>query len=92
MRVPIVVPEIGSGEEQLHISGWLADEGDLVLSGDIIAEVLIPGVVFEIAAESNGRLVEIKCPVDDKVAVGDILGWLDDEPSDISESIPKATP
>lgn len=89
MRVPIVVPEVGPGNESLVICSWLFDVGDLVVSGDSIAEILIPGVVFEIAAESSGRLVEITHPLDDKVTTGDIIGWLDDEISAEFEPDPK---
>lgn len=89
MRVPIVVPEVGPGNESLMICSWLFDVGDLVVSGDSVAEILIPGVVFEIAAESSGRLVEITRPMEAKVTIGDIIGWLDDEISTESEPNPK---
>lgn len=77
MRVPIEVPEVGAGTETLRLCGWLVDVGDLILKGDLIAEVIIPGVTFEIASPLTGRLVEITCPVDAKIQSGSILGWLE---------------
>ncbi len=77
MRVPIMVPDLRSGEETLRISGWLVDEGDLVRAGDLIVELLIPGVTIDIAAPVTGQLVEIVKPVDSPVLFGDVLGWLE---------------
>ena len=79
MRVPITAPDLRSGNEMVRISGWLIDEGDLVLAGDLVVELLIPGLTIDIVANSTGRLVEIVKPVDSPVHVGDVLGWL--EPS-----------
>ena len=77
MRIPIVVPELGIGHESLRVSGWFVEEGDLVISGDLIVEVLIPGITFDIAAESSGRLVQIAVRVDATIVTGSTLGWLE---------------
>jgi pyruvate/2-oxoglutarate dehydrogenase complex dihydrolipoamide acyltransferase (E2) component len=77
MRVPITVPDLRSGKEPIRISGWLIDEGDLVLMGDLVVELLIPGLTIDIVADSTGRLVEITKSVDSPVHVGDVLGWLE---------------
>ena len=79
MRIPIVVPELQIGTEPLRISGWLVDEGDHVVYGDLVAEVLISGVTFDILSESGGRLVQIAKPVDAAVLEREIIGWLDDD-------------
>ena len=77
MRVPITVPDLRSGDETIRISGWLIDEGDLVITGDLVVELLIPGLTIDIVANSTGRLVEIVNPVDSLVNVGDVIGWLE---------------
>ena len=79
MRIPIVVPELQIGTEPLRISGWLVDEGDHFVYGDLVAEVLISGVTFDILSESGGRLVQIAKPVDAAVLEREIIGWLDDD-------------
>jgi pyruvate/2-oxoglutarate dehydrogenase complex dihydrolipoamide acyltransferase (E2) component len=79
MRSPIVVPDLRIGIEPLRISGWLAEEGDFVIAGESIVEILIPGVTFDILAESTGRLVQIVKSVDTSIAAGEVIGWLDDE-------------
>jgi pyruvate/2-oxoglutarate dehydrogenase complex dihydrolipoamide acyltransferase (E2) component len=80
IRVPIVVPDLQTGSEKLMISGWLVEAGDLVINGDLIVEVLIPGISLDLIAESTGRLVEIVKPVDALIQAGDIIGWLETEP------------
>jgi pyruvate/2-oxoglutarate dehydrogenase complex dihydrolipoamide acyltransferase (E2) component len=78
MRFSINVPDFGAGDETIRLCGWLVDVGDLVLAGDLVAEVLIPGISFEIMAESTGRLIEILKPIDSTVKVGDVIGWLEE--------------
>lgn len=78
MRVPVVIPDLKHGSEPLVISGWLIDEGDLVVAGDLILELLIPGVSVDVFAEASGRLAQILKPMDSKVATGEIVAWLDD--------------
>ncbi len=81
MRIPIIVPDVGSGEEPLQLCGWLVDEGDMVLAGDLVAELLIPGITVEIMSEASGRLDAIMKPIDAAVHVGDVLAWIEDAPA-----------
>ena len=77
MRIPLLVPDLGSGLESIRLSGWLVDEGELVLAGEGVAELLIPGFTFEVAAVGTGRMVEFVKAIDSELAVGDLLGWLE---------------
>jgi pyruvate/2-oxoglutarate dehydrogenase complex dihydrolipoamide acyltransferase (E2) component len=77
MRVPVIVPDLQADTEVIQVSGWLVDSGDYVVAGESIAELLIPGVTFDVAAESTGRLVEIVASVDTVVRTGDVLGWVE---------------
>ena len=77
MRVPISVPDLHAGDEPIRVSGWLIDEGDLVLAGELVVELLIPGLTIDVVAVSTGRLIEIIQPVDSPVHVGDVLAWLE---------------
>lgn len=78
MRIPIIVPDLGCDDEQIRVSGWLVDQGDLVLAGDFVAELMIPAVTFDILADSTGRVIAIDKPADSVVQPGEILGWLED--------------
>ncbi|HEY0985154.1 MULTISPECIES: biotin/lipoyl-containing protein [unclassified Schlesneria] len=78
MRIPILVPDLRCENEPLCVSGWLVDEGDLILAGDFIVELRIPAVTFDILSEMSGRVVTIEKLADSPIKTGDILGWLDD--------------
>lgn len=78
MRVPIILPNLGSGDEPVRLCGWLVEKGDLVITGDPIAEVLIPGITYDVIADATGRLMEIAMPLDSIAHAGDVLGWLED--------------
>ena len=81
MRFPIIVPNFGTDDDPIRLCGWLVDEGDLVLAGDLVAEALIPGITFDIVVESDGRLIEIVKPIDSIINPGDIVAWVDDDPA-----------
>ena len=55
MRTPSVLPELGTGDEELRVSCWLVDLGDAVVAGDRIVEILFDGVTFDVTAEQTGR-------------------------------------
>lgn len=75
-RTAILVPELGIGQDQLRISAWLVDVGNSIVAGDRIAEVLIPGIAFDIPAPQTGRLSEITRAIDAVVSPGEIIGWI----------------
>ena len=78
MRHAIFLPEVGAENEPVRVSGWLADVGDTIIAGDIVAEVLLPGITFDVEATQSGQLVRIEKPIDALVASGDVLGWIDE--------------
>lgn len=86
MRIPIVVPDIQTGTEALRLCGWRLDEGEFVVAGDPIIELVFPGIMFDVVAPGTGRLAELNAAIDSKVYPGDILGWIEngldsDEPN-----------
>jgi len=85
MRIPLVVPDIRPGHAPLSVSGWFVDEGDIVLAGDLVVELLIPGITFDVTSNASGRLVEIVKPVDSGTAAGEILGWIEADLPDTAE-------
>ncbi|MBS0206025.1 MAG: lipoyl domain-containing protein [Planctomycetes bacterium] len=75
-RIPITVPDLGSGTESIRISAWLMDLGQTVIAGDPVVEVLLPGITFDIQTTHTGVLVEISRVVDASVQPGDVVGWI----------------
>ena len=78
MRIPIIAPDLRCGDEPIRVSGWLVDQGDLILAGDFVVELMIPAITIDVQSELSGRVVEIEKPTDSHVRAGDILGWLED--------------
>ncbi|HXY32792.1 MAG TPA: lipoyl domain-containing protein [Planctomycetaceae bacterium] len=77
MRVPLTLPDLGAGNEDLRVSCWLVDLGDAVDEGDRVVEILMDGVTFDVLAERSGTLTRIERPLDAVVRTGDVLGWLE---------------
>ncbi len=82
MQAPVILPEIGidAGTEMM-VSFWFAEEGEDVLEGDRLVEILAGSVTFDVPAPASGRLVEIRAVEEDAVRSGDLLALLqtDDE-------------
>jgi 2-oxoglutarate dehydrogenase E2 component (dihydrolipoamide succinyltransferase) len=76
-RLPITLPELGAGDEEMRVSCWLVDLGDAIGAGDRIIEILIDGATFDLAAEQSGTLARIEKPLDAVVRTGDTLGWIE---------------
>ena len=78
MQAAIKLPEVGvDSATEMVVSFWFADEGEEVLEGDRIVEILAGPVTFDVPAPTTGRLVEHRMVEDDVVHSGDILGLLE---------------
>jgi pyruvate/2-oxoglutarate dehydrogenase complex dihydrolipoamide acyltransferase (E2) component len=75
--VPIRLPELGAETHSVCVSSWFVEPGESIAAGEVIAEVLLGGVTFDIAAPGAGRLERIEKQVDASVQPGDILGWIE---------------
>ena len=76
-RVPITVPELGS--DRATFSLWHVQVGDRVTEGDRVAELLIPGAVFDVSAPVSGRLAERTAQPNDPLTIGQVLGTIEEE-------------
>ena len=79
MPAEIVLPELGLAPgEPVVLSVWFADEGEDVLEGDRLVEVLISGSTFDVAAPATGTLREILAFPEDPLQPGQVLGTIDE--------------
>ncbi len=78
-RIAVAVPELGAGEQTVRFLQWLVDVGSPVCSGDRVAEVLVSGIVFHVAAPADGVLVEIETASRTGISPHDVLGWIEPE-------------
>jgi pyruvate/2-oxoglutarate dehydrogenase complex dihydrolipoamide acyltransferase (E2) component len=79
MRIPIEMPNLGYDMERGTIAGWSKQVGDKVTRGDPIADIETEKATIEMEALATGTLVEIVHPAGAELAVGEVMGYLDDE-------------
>jgi len=91
MSVEIRVPELGESIVDAVVANWLKQEGDTVNAGDALVELETDKINVEVSAEQSGILQRIVKKEGDVVAVGDVLGTID-EGAGISTGAAPETP
>jgi len=76
-RASITLPDLGTSRATFSL--WYVRSGDRVFEGDRVAEVLIPGATFDVAAPANGVLVERLAMPNDPLTPGQVLGVIQEE-------------
>jgi pyruvate/2-oxoglutarate dehydrogenase complex dihydrolipoamide acyltransferase (E2) component len=75
---PVTLPAIAlEAGTEMFVSFWFVDEGDEVLEGDRLVEIIAGPVTFDVPAPTTGRLVEIRAIEDERVQSGDLLAIMD---------------
>jgi pyruvate dehydrogenase E1 component beta subunit len=62
MSVEILMPALSPTMEEGKLAKWLKQEGDMVKSGDVIAEIETDKATMEVEAVDEGRLTRILIP------------------------------
>ncbi len=74
MTLAVTIPnDLWEEDSQAVITAWLANDGAHVREGDLIAEVMVEKVQYEIHAPTSGTL-RIAQEVDAVVSKGDRIG------------------
>ena len=68
----VVPSDLWEGDTQAVITTWLARDGAEVRAGDLLAEIMVEKVQFEIRAPESGRLTVLRA-ADDIVSKGDAI-------------------
>ena len=71
------MPELGS--DRATFSLWHVRAGDRVTEGDRVAELLIPGAVFDVPAPASGILAERVAQPNDPLTAGQVIGAIQEE-------------
>jgi pyruvate/2-oxoglutarate dehydrogenase complex dihydrolipoamide acyltransferase (E2) component len=71
-RVAIELPALGT--DRATFSLWYVRLGEKVYEGDRVAEVLIPGATFDVAAQASGVLAERLAFPNEPLTSGQVLG------------------
>lgn len=79
MRTPIRMPNLGTEATAGRIVAWRRGINDLVVSGDVVAELETDKATVELESPATGRIVEVIQPAGAEVPVGELLAVIDDE-------------
>jgi len=71
--------------EEGQVVSWLKAEGDVVASGDIIAEIETDKATMELTARGDGVLRKILVPEGGTAPVGEVIAVIADPDEDVSE-------
>ena len=67
--IKMMVPAVGESINEVTISSWLKNEGDVVELDEIIAEIDSDKATFDLTAESSGKLI-IQAKEGDTLEIG----------------------
>jgi 2-oxoglutarate dehydrogenase E2 component (dihydrolipoamide succinyltransferase) len=84
MSVEITVPQLGESIVEATVGRWLKAEGDSIEQGEAVVELETDKVNMEVAAAGKGVLSSIIRGEGETVAIGDVLGTLDDGATSVS--------
>ena len=88
MQAPVTLPDVRvETETEMFVSFWFAEEGEEVLEGDRLVEILAGSVTFDVPAPLSGRLVEVRAAEEDAVHCGDVLALVETEDEDAESEI-----
>jgi pyruvate/2-oxoglutarate dehydrogenase complex dihydrolipoamide acyltransferase (E2) component len=77
MRIPVHMPQLGFDMPTGRIAGWTKQVGDVIVKGDVIAEVETEKTTVGMEALDSGTLVEIVHGAGAEVPIGEVIAWLD---------------
>lgn len=66
------VPRLDSSRHAVF-AGWLVDDGQQVMQGELVAELLINGVLIQLPAPANGVISQQPLQVGQRVQVDQLL-------------------
>lgn len=88
MPIAIQLPALSPTMSEGRITKWLKKEGDVVKSGDALAECETDKSNLEIESTDSGTLLKIVVPGGSTSPIGGVIGWLGKP----GEAIPDAPP
>ena len=77
MIVDLKMPELSEGVNEGTIASWLKQPGDVVVLGEVIAELVTEKVNLEFPAPASGTLIEILCEEGDLVKKDQVIARLE---------------
>jgi len=91
MKIEIKVPEVGESVQEAVLAEWFKKDGEAVRKDDPLFLLETDKVTLEVAAEAAGVL-RVSVPAGETVAIGSVVGSLDDEGASKEAPPPSAEP
>ncbi|MEX0600427.1 MAG: biotin/lipoyl-containing protein, partial [Rhodothermales bacterium] len=85
MAIPVEMPKMSDTMEEGVLVEWLAEEGDEVSAGDIIAQVETDKATKDLEVYDDGVLLKKVIGQGDAVPIGALIAVLGDEGEDVSD-------
>jgi 2-oxoglutarate dehydrogenase E2 component (dihydrolipoamide succinyltransferase) len=78
MSVELKVPDLGTEVTEGIVVEWLKAVGEMVKAGEPVVVIGTPKLNLEVEAPVTGVLSETSAEIDDVVAVGAVIGVIDE--------------
>lgn len=72
----IIMPEMGSGVKEGTVVKWLKAQGDHVLKGEAVVEIMVEKVSAELESPADGVVDKIVHAEGETVGVGQVLALI----------------
>ncbi len=89
MAIPVEMPKMSDTMEEGVLVAWLAEEGDAVSAGDVIAQVETDKATMDLEVYDDGVLLKRVIEEGDAVPIGGLIAVLGKEGEDISDILAK---
>jgi pyruvate dehydrogenase E2 component (dihydrolipoamide acetyltransferase) len=82
MPTPLYTPRVNNNDDTVRLVKVLVNPGDVVHSGDIVAEVETDKANFTVESEQDGYVLAVEQKLNDTINVGSVLIWLGTTPEE----------
>ena len=89
MSIELKIPEVGESVREVQIGRWLKHEGDAVALDENVVELETDKASMELAAPAAGVLGQILKKEGDMVAVGDVIGYVEEQSARVAATSKK---
>ena len=79
MGIRIFIPKMGANIDKVEIGKIYKKEGDTVMKGDVILDIITEKATFAIEAELSGKILVLTCKANEELDVLDEIGYIGEE-------------
>ena len=85
MPIDILMPQLSPTMSEGRLAGWKVKEGDVVASGDILAEVETDKATMEVEASDDGVIHKIIGQAGKDIQIGEVIAILKEEGEEVAK-------